>query len=209
MLVFSRGDKLARRDCVIRSANSLCKANRSVISRSKVSDQMFASVHASMSWALTRTRLPNRRAVPSRICATPNATPISRRFREPLLNCCTEVRLITFRSATLARFERMSSCTPAAKYSFSLSSLKFSKGKTAILFRGICVSPADILFSSALTSSVLRIPCRVISKIHARMMAIGNPRQSTTTTSRTAQLGISKNGNTWVAIWINSQLATA
>ena len=162
-----------------------------------------------MSWALTRTRLPTRRAVPSKICATPSAAPISRTFREPLLNCWTEVRLITFKSATLARLERTSSCTPAAKYSFSLSSLKFSKGKTAILFCGICVSRTDIPLSSALISSVLRMPCGVMSKIHARMTAMGNPRESTTTTSRTAQLGISKNGNTWVAIWINNQLATA
>ena len=181
---------------MIRSANSLCKAKRSVISRSNVSDQICASVRASMSCALTRTRLPTRRAVPSRICATPRSTPISRTFREPLLNCCTEVRLITFKSATLARLERTSSCTPAAKYSFSLSSLKFSKGRTAMLFCGICVSPTDVLFCSAPISSVLRMPCGVISKIHARMSAIGNPRQSTTITSRTAQLGISKNGNT-------------
>src|SRR6266568_6644645 len=49
----------------------------------------------------------------------------------------TEVRLITLRSAILARSVRISSCTPSAKYAFCLSSLRFSNGSTAILFSGI------------------------------------------------------------------------
>src|SRR5438105_13608042 len=49
----------------------------------------------------------------------------------------TEVRLITLRSAILARSVRISFCTPSAKYAFCLSSLRFSNGSTAILFSGI------------------------------------------------------------------------
>ena len=148
-------------------------------------------------------RLPARRAVPSRICATPSASPISRKLRTPLLNCCTEVRLITLRSATFARLERTSSCTPAAKYSFSLSSLKFSNGRTAMLFSGMLRVVAGAICSAAKLlslSSVRLIPCGVRSNIQDKMSAIGNPSTSTITTKRTAQFGISKNGKTWVAI---------
>src|SRR4051812_37650061 len=49
----------------------------------------------------------------------------------------TEVRLMTFRSATLAKSVRISSCTPSVKNAFSLSLLRFSKGRTAILFSGM------------------------------------------------------------------------
>ena len=43
---------------------------------------------------------------------------------------------MTFKSAILARLERMSSCTPSAKKVFSRSSLRFSNGRTAMLFSG-------------------------------------------------------------------------
>ena len=62
------------------------------------------SVLASINWALTRTRSPERWTVPSNICATPSALAISRRLRLTLfLYCITDVRLITFRSATLGQ----------------------------------------------------------------------------------------------------------
>src|SRR6266550_1327171 len=51
----------------------------------------------------------------------------------PLLYCLTLVRLITLRSATLARWFRISSCTPSVKKAFCLLSLRFSNGRTAIL----------------------------------------------------------------------------
>src|SRR6266496_3289736 len=51
----------------------------------------------------------------------------------------TEVRLITFRSATFARSARISSCTPSVKKAFSLSLLRFSNGRTAMLFSGMAV----------------------------------------------------------------------
>ena len=54
----------------------------------------------------------------------------------PVLYCSTEVRLITFRSATRHSLVRMSSCTPSAKYALAGSLLRFSKGKTAIDFPG-------------------------------------------------------------------------
>src|SRR5438046_7410119 len=47
------------------------------------------------------------------------------------------MREITFKSATLERAVKISSCTPSAKNWFSLLSLKFSKGRTAMLFSDI------------------------------------------------------------------------
>src|SRR5437763_1736185 len=52
----------------------------------------------------------------------------------------TLVRLITRKSLILARLVRMSSWMPSAKNAFSLSSLKFSNGSTAMPFASICVS---------------------------------------------------------------------
>ena len=73
-------------------------------------------------------------------CATPSSLPIRRRLRfGPVLYCITEVRLITFKSAILARSVRISSCTPSVKNALSGSRLRFSNGSTAMLFSGICV----------------------------------------------------------------------
>ena len=44
---------------------SFCKANRSPVSRSKRSAQRCASVSASINWAVTRSRLPDRLTLPS------------------------------------------------------------------------------------------------------------------------------------------------
>jgi hypothetical protein len=43
---------------------------------------------------------------------------------------------MTFRSAILDKRVRISSWMPSAKYAFALSSLKFSNGRTAMLFSG-------------------------------------------------------------------------
>src|SRR4030095_15588214 len=53
-----------------------------------------------------------------------------------------DVRLITFRSAILARFVKISSCTPSVKKAFAFSSLRFSNGRTAMLFSGTAGGPA-------------------------------------------------------------------
>ena len=47
------------------------------------------------------------------------------------------------RAATLESAVRISSCTPSAKKALSLSSLKFSKGSTAILFSGTKGTTSD------------------------------------------------------------------
>ena len=49
----------------------------------------------------------------------------------------TLVRLITFKSAILARSDKISSCTPPAKNAFSSSLLRFSNGSTAMLLSEI------------------------------------------------------------------------
>src|SRR6267143_1742492 len=51
-----------------------------------------------------------------------------------VLYCMTEVRLITFRSLILERFDSNSSWMPSSKKAFSCSSLRFSSGSTAMLF---------------------------------------------------------------------------
>ena len=53
------------------------------------------------------------------------------------------------------------------------------------------------------------IPSGVISNAHDRISATGKPRISSSTTSRTAQFGISKKGKTCVATWISSHATTA
>jgi hypothetical protein len=105
---------------------------------------------------------------------------------------------------------------PSAKYSFSWLSLKFSNGRTAMLFSGgAAAAGAGALGTSgrrafaSSTSSVRLIPSGVSSKAQASSSATGKPSARRTTTNRTAQVGISKNGKVCVAIWISSQLRTA
>src|SRR5689334_7041776 len=62
---------------------------------------------------------------------------MSRKFRARPLYCITLVRLITFKSETFARSERISSWTPSVKNAVSWFALKFSNGNTAMLFSGI------------------------------------------------------------------------
>src|SRR5216117_1945894 len=64
--------------------------------------------------------------------ATPSCFAIWGRFPGVLLKCCVDVREITFRSATLAKRVRISSCTPSQKYALSGSRLRLSNGSTAI-----------------------------------------------------------------------------
>jgi hypothetical protein len=59
------------------------------------------------------------------------------------------VRLITLRSAILARLEIISSCTPAAKNAFCFSSLRLSNGKTAMLFSAIVVDAGETKLAGA------------------------------------------------------------
>src|SRR5437868_10764483 len=59
----------------------------------------------------------------------------------------TEVRLMTFKSAILARSVRISSCTPSVKKALSGSRLKFSNGSTATLFSGMVA--AVVTFGAA------------------------------------------------------------
>ena len=103
MLAFSEGERFARKAVAIFSASSLCKAKTSVVSRSNVSAQTCASVRALISCVLIRTRLPERRTVPSRMCATPSAVPISRKLRAPDRYCRTEVRLMTLKIRNLGQ----------------------------------------------------------------------------------------------------------
>src|SRR6266496_1818126 len=70
----------------------------------------------------------------------------------------TDVRLITFRSATFARSARISSCTPSVKKALSGSRLKFSNGSTAMLFSGIAVAVETGATAPTLTWAGLKTP---------------------------------------------------
>src|SRR6266404_4481674 len=85
---------------------------------------MWRSVSASINCTETRTWFPDLRTLPSTTLLTPSCCAISLRLRVmPLLYCMTEVRLITFKSLILARFESNSSWMPSAKYAFAVQLL--------------------------------------------------------------------------------------
>ena len=67
------------------------------------------------------------------------------------------MRLITLRSATLARLERISSCTPSVKKAVSWFALKFSNGRTAMLFSGIEAATAEVVARDTSFDSVRKV----------------------------------------------------
>src|SRR5882724_6550653 len=76
---------------------------------------MWRSVSASISCTETRIWFPDRRTLPSTTLLTPSWRAISLRLRVmAVLYCMTEVRLITFRSLILERFDSNSSWMPSA-----------------------------------------------------------------------------------------------
>src|SRR5215831_20554869 len=79
-----------------------------------------------------------------------------------------EVREITLRSRTVANLVRISFWTPSAKYAFAFSSLRFSKGKTAMLFSRIVGAAAvGAAFAAA---AIGLLDCRVrYHPLRARM----------------------------------------
>ena len=85
-----------------------------------------------MSWPVTRTLLPERRTLPSRINVTPNSCAICFIGLVVPRYDMTEVRETTRSSRTSARFVRMSSCMPSVKKALSLSSLMLVNGSTAM-----------------------------------------------------------------------------
>src|SRR4029079_5157161 len=114
---------------------------------------------------------------------------------------------------------------PSAKYAFSLSSLRFSNGNTAIDLshlwadtRGRRKNPAAAETATPGSTSitmfrrrcdlgpagvgVTRTPCAVISYAQARISAIGKPISSSTITRRSAQFGNSHAENAAEANWI-------
>src|SRR6266513_1885895 len=67
---------------------------------------MWRSVSASINCMETRIWFPDRRTLPSTTLLTPSCCAISLRLRVmAVLYCMTEVRLITFRSLILERFD--------------------------------------------------------------------------------------------------------
>src|SRR4030095_10306152 len=99
--------------------------------------------------------------------------PISRRLRcAPVLYCITEVRLMTFRSAIFARSVKISSCTPSVKKAFSLSLLRFSNGRTAMLFSGP-LAAAGAALDTVLALAAGACDCAVLPATDAERREIG------------------------------------
>jgi hypothetical protein len=84
-----------------------------------------------MSCAVTRSRCPARRTLPSTTVATFSRCPISRTSAFLPLNAKAEVRAATRSPDTLPSAVMSSSVIPSAKYSFSRSGLRLVKGRTA------------------------------------------------------------------------------
>ena len=84
-----------------------------------------------MSWAVTRTRLPARRTLPSRMLVTRSASPMRTRSSALPLKAKEEVRAGTRRPGICARAFRISSERPSEKYALPGSSLRLRKGSTA------------------------------------------------------------------------------
>ena len=96
-------------------AISSCTRKLSARSPSKLPDQRWASLAASISSAVTRTRLPCRRTEPSTICRTPSVSAIWGSVRLLPLSATTDVREITFRLSTCASWLMISSVMPSLK----------------------------------------------------------------------------------------------
>src|ERR1700722_8638632 len=85
-----------------------------------------------MSWAVTRTRLPERMADPSTIASAFNSRAISGRLFLAHLYCMTEVPEMTRSEPTLARSVINWSVMPSTKNSSDGSPEKFLSGRTAM-----------------------------------------------------------------------------
>src|SRR6516164_6972579 len=137
---------------------SFCRANRSPVSLSNRSAHRCASVAASISWALTRSWLPDRLTLPSSTYRTPNSR----------LICFVSTGLFRYANAVFREITNIfeildksvvrSSVIPSAKYCCSRSSLRLVKGSTTIDRRGAVVGGAldgvdDILAGATLAMS--------------------------------------------------------
>ena len=96
-------------------AISSCTRKLSARSPSKLPDQRWASLAASISSAVTLTRLPSRRTEPSTMCRTPRVSAICGSVSGVPLSARTEVREITFRLSTWASWLMISSVMPSLK----------------------------------------------------------------------------------------------
>ena len=93
-------------------------------------------MRASINCTFTRTLSPAFCTAPSRTVETPSSCATLFKLSGLLWYPAVEVREITLRSRTVANFVRISSFMPSAKYALSGSWLRFSKGRTAMLFSG-------------------------------------------------------------------------
>ena len=92
----------------------------------------------------------------------------------------TEVRLITFRSLILERFDSSSSWMPSAKKALSFSSLRFSSGSTAMLFSGIAATCAWGGLATIATGLVCRFSIPKYHPASAKNIRAATPAPSTT-----------------------------
>ena len=85
-----------------------------------------------MSCAVTRSRPPACRTLPSRTDRTPSFSPIARTSSALSLNANEDVRAATRSASTFVSAWMISSLRPSLRYSLSFSWLRFRNGSTAI-----------------------------------------------------------------------------
>jgi len=162
----------------MRCANSLCSANRSVISRSNVFSPKLGIAPRVNQLSIHPDAIagPACRALKNMCYSQGQSdfTQIARAALELLYRGAAD----DLKVSDLGQVRENVIVYAAAKYSFSLSSLKFSNGRTAMLFSGILRIAAGRTGNAAKLlslSSVRLIPCGVRSNIHDSVSAIGKP----------------------------------
>jgi hypothetical protein len=126
------GSSFTFRASTTAAAISSCTWKTSVSSRSYVCDQRCELSAARMSWAVTRSLLPDLRTLPSSTLATSSVFAMVATSTSFPLNEKDDVRAMTRSWGICASRLSSSSERPSEKYSCSLSELMLTSGSTAI-----------------------------------------------------------------------------
>ena len=135
-----------------------------------------------MSCVVMRMRLPARRTLPCSTVATWSCSPTTRSSCCLPLNENADMRAATCRPSTRDSALMMSSAIPSPKYSFCLSSLKFTNGSTAIDCAGAAIGATTGIESIAVSSAChsaaepgRSIGVRLSARCKARATGLGTP----------------------------------
>ena len=117
-------------DAISRATLS-CSERTSPSGPSKLCAQRCLSLRVSISWAVMRTRSPDRTTDPSTMASTLSSRAICASGLRVPLSCITDVRETTRRFGIFASSVISSSVIPSAKYSSLVPGDRSSSGKTA------------------------------------------------------------------------------